>query len=222
MADAQSIDEFLAQPLFMEMVQAIYAVAVATQLNQGQGLNANLTLDALSFVSAVLQEAHPDYQGDDGLGEATKNLAANHLAFLHFLRDHSREAGKHMLEGMAAQERQVAELKSGEDEPALDRLVDALQMAILTASQPRDLIVNEQGETGASITFDLPTVAQALTFVLASIAAQSGEITTPKTRRQFADTVRDNFLRSFKDIEQRLASLTQGMSSLPGNGGTRH
>ena len=222
MADAQSIDELLQQSLFMEMVQAIYAVAVATQVSQGQGLNANLTLDALSFVSAMLQEAHPDYQGDDGPMEAAKNLTADHLAFFHFLRDHSREAGKHMLEGMAAQQPETQDAGEGESESDLDRLVDALQMAILTTSQPRDLTVNEHGEKGAIIAFDLPTVSQALTFVLASIAAQSGEITTPKTRREFADTVRDNFLRSFKDIEQRLATLTEGMSSLPGSGGTRH
>ena len=221
MASAESIDDLLQQPLFMEMVKAIYAAAVSTQVRQGHDLNANLALDALSFVSATLQEAHPDYQGDDGLGEAAKNLGTDHLAFLHFLRDHSRETGKHMLEGMAGQQPDGIEGKDEEDEPALDRLVDALQMAILAASQPKDLTVNARGETGANITFDLPTVAQALTFVLASIAAQSGEITTPGTRREFADTVRDNFLRAFKDIEQRLASLAEGMAHPPGSS-TQH
>ena len=71
MASSQSVDDLLGQPLFMEMVKAIYEAAAGTRLRQGHELNANLALDALSFVSAMLQEADPDYADDDSLSFAS-------------------------------------------------------------------------------------------------------------------------------------------------------
>lgn len=206
MASSESVDDLLVQPLFMEMVKAIYEAAAGTQLRQGHELNANLALDALGFVSAMLQEADPDYGDDDSLSLASARASADQLAFLTFLRDHSRETGKHMLEGMAAGQ-VVSAQPSAEEDSQFSRLVNDLQMAIINASNPKDFQMSEQGETGAFVALDLPTVAQALVYVAGSFAAQSGDIQSLKARRLFADALRDNFLSAFKEVERQMAAL---------------
>lgn len=220
MASSESVDDLLVQPLFIEMVKAIYEAAAGTQLRQGHELNTNLALDALGFVSAMLQEADPDYADDDSLSLASARASADQLAFLTFLRDHSRETGKHMLEGMAA--RQVAPTQPTEEEDSqFSRLVHDLQMAIINASNPKDFQMSEQGETGAFVALDLPTVAQALAYVTGSFAAQSGDIPSLKARRLFADALRDNFLNAFKEVEQQMAAL-KAVPMAPGKDRTTH
>lgn len=214
MASATSIDELLENPMFLELTKALFGAATLKQASGNRVLDANLALDALSFLSAMIQEAHPDYATEDSLGEATKNLAADHLAFLHFLRDHSRETGKHMLDGMT-DEKPVSPSASDADDSDLGQLVHEIQSAIIRASHPRNVIVNALGQTGTLMRYDLATVAQALIFVLASIAAQSGDITTLRARRQFADTLRDNFVTTFRDVEEQLARVSK---AAPGNG----
>lgn len=220
MASSESVDDLLGQPLFMEMVKAIYEAAAGTQLRQGPELNANLALDALSFVSAMLQEADPVYVDDESLSLASARASADQLAFLTFLRDHSRETGKHMLEGMAAS--QVAPAQPIEEEDSqFSRLANELQMAIINASNPRDFQESELGETGAFVALDLPTVAQALAYVTGSFAAQSGDIRSMKDRRLFADALRDNFLSAFKEVERQMAVLKAAPIE-PGKGRTTH
>jgi len=220
MASAESVDDLVGQPLFLEMVKAIYEAAAGTQLRQGHELNANLALNALSFISAMLQEADPDYADDDSLSLASARASADQLAFLTFLRDHSRETGKHMLEGMAAGQ-VVSAQPSAEEDSQFSRLVNDLQMAIINASSPRNFQMSDQGETGAFVALDLPTVAQALTYVIGSFAAQSGDIQSLKARRLFADALRDNFLSAFKEVERQMAVLKAAPIE-PGKGPTTH
>lgn len=220
MASSQSVDDLLGQPLFMEMVKAIYEAAAGTQLRQGHELNANLALDALSFVSAMLQEADPDYADDDSLSLASARASADQLGFLTFLRDHSRETGKHMLEGMAASQAAPTQ-PTEEDDSQFSRLVHDLQMAIINASNPKDFQMSEQGETGAFVALDLPTVAQALAYVTGSFAAQSGDIRSMKDRRLFADALRENFLSAFREVERQMAVL-KAEPIEPGKGPTTH
>ena len=221
MASSDSVDDLLGQPLFMEMVKAIYEAAAGTQLRQGQDLNANLALDALSFVSAMLQEADPDYADDESLSLASARASADQLAFLTFLRDHSRETGKHMLEGMAASQVAPAQPIVEEEDSQFSRLVNDLQMAIINASSPMDFQTSEHGETGAFVALDLPVVAQALAYVAGSFAAQSGDIQSLKAHRLFADALRDNFLSAFKEVERQMAAL-KAVPIEPGKDRTTH
>lgn len=222
MASADSIDDLLANPHFMDLVQTIHGVAINTQRRESVALNANLVIDALTFVAAMLQEAHPDCESDERLAEASDNLASESRGFLHFMRDHARETGHHLLDRMDPAQDPSADAKEEAREGDVDRVTQAIQMAIMAQSRPVGHMLSPQGDPGAFIAFHLATVTEALAFVLASFAAQSGEITTAKDRRLFADNVRENFLRSFREIEQDLPRLSAALPSTLAIVGTRH
>lgn len=214
MASAKSIDDLLLDPAFNGSVKAVYAALVRAQLGHGTELNINLALDAMSFVAAMFQEALPDYIGDAGLVQAAQNLHDDQGSFLRFMRDHSEETGKHMLEGVAKHERDEAE--ATDDGPSEDKtsseieeLVVGFQRVMMAKSPDADRTLDERGREGAYLAYDLSTIMYALTWVIGSMGFQSGAAATPKTRRQFADAAREAIIKAMKNAEKALEGQGQ-------------
>lgn len=214
MASAKSIDELLENPAFMDSVRGVYAALVRAQLRHGADLNVNLALDAMSFVAAMFQEAHPEYAGDAGLDLAAQNLHDDQGSFLRFMRDHSEETGSHMLDGVAKRQREEAVVSAAaesDDEglSEIDELVMGFQRVIIAKSADTDRTIDERGREGAYLAHDLHTVMRALTWVIGSLGVQSGAGATLKARREFADASRQGIINAMKDAEKILAGQGQ-------------
>lgn len=216
MASTSTIDELLQQPGFHEAVADVYSALLNAQKQHGDGtLRVNLALDVLIFVQAMFQEADPAYAGDKGLTKATTNSSTDHRSMLRFLRDHSQETGRHMLEGLAqrveAQQVNAPSVdQTGEDidhESTVDELALAISNAIISASQPLDRKIAKDGLQSAYVRFNLHDVLAALSFVQASITVQSGEAQSQKERRLLADKLRADFVKNLKAVDAQVNSL---------------
>jgi hypothetical protein len=81
-----------------------------------------------------------------------------------------------------------------------NELLYRLNSAIIGGGDPKASI-EENGRTHGIVNYDTMMVLEALATVAASVAAQSREFSTPKSRRDVADHLRQVFLKSYGYFE---------------------
>jgi hypothetical protein len=79
----------------------------------------------------------------------------------------------------------------------------------MAKSADTDRTIDERGREGAYHAYDLPTIMNALTWVIGTLGVQSGAAATPKERRQFADASREAIIKAMKGAEKALAGQGQ-------------
>lgn len=100
MASTHDLEALLTDPHFQKLTSDILTVVAQSQQ---EGISANVAIDALQYVNALIYEASPYNEGPKGLRDAHKQISADAKAMLGFIRDASLKQGKPLLLAMTEQ-----------------------------------------------------------------------------------------------------------------------